>query len=56
MSNYIVNYETVRRYLKKYIPKAAKTYKTQIISLRRFIRDFLQIPRLIMSFKMAPVD
>jgi len=56
MSNYIVNYENVRHYLESYIPKAAKTYNTQITSLRRFIRDFLQVPKLIMSFKMAPVD
>ena len=56
MSDYIVNYENVRRYLESYIPKAAKTYNTQITSLRRFIRDFLQVPKLVMSFKMAPVD
>jgi hypothetical protein len=56
VSNYIVNYENVKRYLENYIPKVAKTYNTQITSLRRFIRDFLQVPRLIMSFKMAPID
>jgi integrase len=56
MSNYIVNYENVKRYLESYIPKAAKTYNTQITSLRRFIRDFLQVPKFIMSFKMAPID
>ena len=56
MSNYIVNYENIRRYLERYVPKAAKTYNTQIKSLRRHIRDFLQVPQLIMSFKMAPVD
>ena len=56
MSNYVVDYETVRIYLEIYIHKAAKTYNTQITSLRRFIRDFLQLPKLIMSFKMAPVD
>jgi hypothetical protein len=56
MSDYIVNYEAVKRYLESYIPKAAKTYNTQITSLRRFIRDFLQVPKFIMSFKMAPVD
>jgi len=56
MFDYIVNYENVRRYLERYIPKAAKTYNTQITSLRRFIRDFLKVPKLIMSFKMAPVD
>ena len=56
ISNYVVNYEAVKKYLESYIPKAAKTYNTQITSLRRFIRDFLQVPRIIMSFKMAPVD
>jgi integrase len=56
MSDYIVNYDNVRSYLESYIPKAAKTYNTQITSLRRFIRDFLQVPKFIMSFKMAPVD
>ena len=56
MSNYVVNYENVRRYLESYIPKAAKTYNTQVTSLRRFIRDFLQVPRFIIRFKMAPVD
>ena len=55
-SNYIVDYGAVRAYLESYIPKAAKTYNAQVSSLRRFIRDFLQVPRLIMSFKMAPVD
>ncbi len=56
MSNNIVSYESIRCYLESYIPKAAKTYNTQITSLRRFVRDFLQLPRFIMSFKMAPVD
>jgi hypothetical protein len=30
MSDYIVSYEAVKRYLESYIPKAAKTYNTQI--------------------------
>jgi hypothetical protein len=41
MSNYIITYDNVKLYLESYIPKAAKTYNTQITSLRRFIRDFL---------------
>jgi integrase len=56
MSNYMVTYKNVKRYLESYVSKAAKTYNSQITSLRRFVRDFLQLPRLIMSFKMAPVD
>jgi integrase len=55
-SDYVVSEENVKRYLESYIPKAPKTYNTQITSLRRFIRDFLKLPDLIMSFKMAPVD
>ena len=56
MSDYAVNYEALRKYLESYIPKAAKTYNTQVTSLRRFIRDFLQLPQYITSFKMASVD
>ena len=56
MSRYVVSEENVKSYLEGYIPKAAKTYNTQITSLRRFVRDFLKVPGLIMSFKMAPVD
>ena len=56
MSNYVVTYENVKRYLESYIDKAAKTYNSQITSLRRFIRDFLRLPQLIMTFKIAPVD
>jgi integrase len=55
-SDYVVSEENVKSYLEGYIPKAAKTYNTQITSLRRFVRDFLKLPDLIMSFKMAPVD
>ena len=55
-SEYVVSYENVKQYLESYIPKAAKTYNTQITSLRRFIRDFLGQSPVIMSFKMAPVD
>ena len=55
-SDYVVSEENVKSYLEGYIPKAAKTYNTQITSLRRFIRDFLKLPDFIMSFKMAPVD
>ena len=55
-SDYVVSEENVKAYLEGYIPKAAKTYNTQITSLRRVVRDFLKLPDLILSFKMAPVD
>jgi integrase len=55
-SNYEVSYENVKRYLEGYLHKKAKTYNSEITNLRRFIRDYLQMPQLIMSFKMAPVD
>jgi integrase len=55
-SNHIVSYETVAEYLKGYLNKAPKTYNSQITTLRRFVRDFLRHPELIMRFKMAPVD
>jgi len=55
-ADYVVSEQNVKSYLEGYIPKAAKTYNTQITSLRRFIRDFLKRPDLIMSFKMATVD
>ena len=56
MANFIVSYNGVKQYLESYLERKAKTYNSQITSLRRFIRDFLRLPELIMSFKMAPVD
>ncbi|UCG37237.1 MAG: tyrosine-type recombinase/integrase, partial [Candidatus Bathyarchaeota archaeon] len=56
MSNSVISYENIKEYLATYIEKAPKTYNSQITSLRRFIRDFLEKSELIMSFKMAPVD
>jgi len=56
MSKFVVSYENVKSYLATYIEKAPKTYNSQITSLRRFVRDFLGLPKLVMSFKMAPVD
>ncbi len=55
-SNNMVSYETVSAYLKSYLGKAPKTYNGQLTALRRFVRDFLNRPRLIASFKMCPVD
>jgi site-specific recombinase XerD len=55
-SNCTVSYESVADYLKAYLTKAPETYNGQITTLRRFVRDFLGFPELIMSFKMAPVD
>lgn len=56
MSQGSVTYENVKRYFESYITKKAKTYNSQITSLRRLIRDYLKLPDVIMSFKMAPVD
>ena len=55
-SNYIVNYETVSKFLKAYMSKSSRTYNAQLTSLRRFVRDFLHAPESILDFKMAPID
>ena len=55
-SNYIVNYETVSKFLKAYMCKSSRTYNAQLTSLRRFVRDFLHAPESILDFKMAPID
>jgi integrase len=55
-STYAVSVGAVKRYLESYLAKKPKTYNSQITCLRRFIKDFLQLPRIIMSFKMAAVD
>jgi integrase len=46
----------MKKYLESYLDKKAKTYNSQITSLRRFIRDYLGFRELICSFKIAPVD
>jgi integrase len=55
-SSYVVSYENIERYLQSYLGKRPATYNSQITNLRRFVRDFLRLPDLIMSFKVAPVD
>jgi integrase len=55
-SSYVVSYESIEKYLQSYLGKKPPTYNSQITNLRRFVRDFLQLPDLIMSFKIAPVD
>jgi len=55
-SDFVVSYESISSYLRSYLDKAPKTYNKQITGLRRFVRDFLRLPQLIASFKMAPVD
>jgi integrase len=55
-AKYVVSYESTTDYLKSYLSKRPKTYNSQITGLRRFVRDFLGHPKLIMSFRMAPVD
>ncbi|MEM3564903.1 MAG: tyrosine-type recombinase/integrase [Candidatus Jordarchaeaceae archaeon] len=56
VSEYSISYEAISNYLKHYLGKAPETYNSQIKSLRRFIREFLGLGRLISSFKIAPVD
>ena len=56
ISGYMVSDEYVKQYLEGYLSKSRRTYNSQITSLRRFIRDFLKLPHVIMSFKMAPID
>jgi len=55
-SNGLVSYDTISRYLRSYLSKAPKTYNGQLTALRRFVKEFLNSPRLIASFKMCPVD
>jgi intergrase/recombinase len=55
-SGYCVSVEAIKKYLEGYIVKKPKTYNSQITSLRRFIKDFLKLPDVVMSFKMAAVD
>ena len=55
-AKYVVSYETISDYLKGYLCKAPKTYNSQITALRRFVRDFRGHQKLIMPFRMAPVD
>jgi integrase len=55
-SDYVISYESISTYLRGYLDKAPKTYNKQITGLRRFVRDFLRLPKLITSFKMALVD
>ncbi len=55
-AEYVVSYETISDYLKGYLSKRPKTYNSQITALRRFVRDFLGYEKLIMPFRMAPVD
>jgi integrase len=55
-SKSVVSYDTISSYLRAYLSKAPKTYNGQIVSLRRFIKEFLKRPTLIESFKLTPVD
>jgi integrase len=55
-SGSMVSVESVKEYLESYIVKKPKTYNSQITSLRRFIKDYLRAPDVVMSFKMAAVD
>jgi hypothetical protein len=55
-SNYIVNYETVSKFLKAYMSKSSRTYNAKLTRLRRFVRDFLHATESILDFKIAPID
>ena len=55
-ANYIVSYETLSNYLKQFLTNSPRTYNGQICTLRRFVKEYLGKPELIMSFKMVPVD
>ena len=56
MADCHVSYENVKKNLMTHVKKAPKTNNSQITSLRRFVRNILKLPDLVMSFKMAPVD
>jgi hypothetical protein len=47
--------EDVRRYLSTYLNKHPETYKNQLPSLRRFLRDYLRKPELINGFKQPRI-
>jgi integrase len=55
-ADYVVSTESVKRYLESYIPKKPKMYNSQITSLRRCIKEFLEMPEMIMTYKIAAVD
>jgi integrase len=47
--------EDVRRYLSTYLNKHPSTYKNQLASLRRCLRDYLHKPELINGFRQPRV-
>jgi len=44
-SNYVVSYGNIEKYLQSYLGKKPATCKSQITNLRRFVRDFLHLPK-----------
>jgi integrase len=47
--------EDVRRYLAGYMNKHPSTYKNQLASLKRFLRDYLQMPHLVEGFRFPKI-
>jgi len=54
-SHGVVNRETLRNYLRDYIPRKPSTYNNQLKGLRAFIMRYLRRPEIILGFRKAPV-
>jgi integrase len=54
-SHRVINRETLRNYLRNYIPKKPSTYNNQLKGLRAFIIRYLRRPEIILGFRKAPV-
>jgi len=55
-SNWVVSAETVKEYLREYLNRAPWTYNSQIVALRRFIKEYLKRPELITPYRRAPTN
>jgi integrase len=55
-SNRVVSRDTVRNYLKHYIPMKPSTYNNQLKGLRAFIMRYLGRPEIIFGFRKVPVQ
>ncbi len=55
-SNWVVSAEAVKEYLKDYLNRAPWTYNSQLVALRRFLRDYLGRPELIAPYRPAPTN
>jgi integrase len=54
-SHRVINRETLRNYLRNYVPKKPSTYNNQLKGLRAFIMRYLGRPEIILGFRKAPV-